>query len=125
MDADGIYPKGFHPATETMDASGYKPAKPKRRRDAQGLRYYFIDFGISSIFGPDDDRRVVGVDGQDNEVPELSMDVPYDPFLTDVFIIGNLFQKVFLDVRIPLRSQLCPPDTFQEIQESRISRETG
>ena len=125
MDADSMYPKGFHPATGTMDASGYKPAKPKRRRDAQGLRYYFIDFGISSIFGPDDDRRVVGVDGQDNEVPELSMNVPYDPFFTDVFIIGNLFQKVFLDVRIPLRSQLCPPDTFQEIQESRISRETG
>ncbi|KAL5476622.1 hypothetical protein ACEPAI_3302 [Sanghuangporus weigelae] len=50
MDAEAMHPKGFHPATYTMDASGYNRAYPKRRRDVKDLRYYFIDFGISSIF---------------------------------------------------------------------------
>ena len=100
MDADAMYPKGFHPDTVTMDSTGYKTAYPKRRRDVKSLRYYYIDFGISSIFEFGEPHKVVGVYGQDNEVPELSMEVPYNPFLTDVFILGNYFRKAFLNVSI-------------------------
>ncbi|OCB88199.1 hypothetical protein A7U60_g4604 [Sanghuangporus baumii] len=121
MDAEAMYPKGFHPATYTMDASGYNRAYPKRRRDVKDLRYYFIDFGISSIFGPDEPRKVLGVDGQDDEVPELSIDVPYDPFLVDVFILGNLFKKAFLnrytnlDFLLPLVERMTTRDCRERL----------
>ncbi|KAL5492959.1 hypothetical protein ACEPAI_4407 [Sanghuangporus weigelae] len=121
MDADAMYPNGFHPATYTMDASGYKRAYPKRRRDVKDLRYYFIDFGISSIFGPDEPRKVLGVHGQDDEVPELSLDVPYDPFLVDVFILGNLFRKAFLnrysnlDFLLPLVERMTTRDCRERL----------
>ncbi|KAL5513766.1 hypothetical protein ACEPAH_4167 [Sanghuangporus vaninii] len=96
MDAERMYPKGFHPAMQVMDASGVKRAYPKRRRDAS-VRYYFIDFGISSKFEPEESRNVLGTLCQDFEVPELSEMTPYDPFFTDIFILGNLFRKTFLE----------------------------
>ncbi|KAL5530879.1 hypothetical protein ACEPAG_3755 [Sanghuangporus baumii] len=97
MDADPLYPKGFHPASTVFDASGTKLAHPKRRRDVRRVRYHFIDFGISSKFEPGEQRMVIGIHGQDDEVPELSEIIPYDPFPTDVFIIGNLIRKEFLE----------------------------
>ena len=100
MDADSLYPKGFHPAVTVSDASGAELAYPKRRRDVGGVKYYFIDFGISSRFEADEERKVIGVLGQDQDVPELSFEVPYDPFLTDVFIIGNLIKREFIEVRV-------------------------
>ncbi len=39
---------------------------------------------------------------QDGSVPELSDDVPYDPFAVDVFTSGSLYERNFLNVRIPL-----------------------
>ena len=98
MDAEPLYPKGFHPIKPVADASGIRLAHTRRRRDVGGVRYYFIDFGISSKFSPEEPRQVVGIFGQDNEVPELSKTEPYDPFKVDVFILGNLFKRAFLKV---------------------------
>ena len=100
MDPGPMYPKGFHPKNVTTDITGYRKAHPKRRRDVlSSVRYYFIDFGISSMFGPDDtDKTVLGLEGQDNSVPELSERRPYDPFLVDIYIIGNLLRTAFLEV---------------------------
>lgn len=100
MDADAIFPKGFHPRRRAMDSTGAKLAHPRRRRDTlPRVRYYYIDFGISSMFGPEDkDRCVIGLEGQDRTVPELSLLEPYNPFLVDVYILGNLFKNAFLDV---------------------------
>ncbi|OCB88212.1 hypothetical protein A7U60_g4617 [Sanghuangporus baumii] len=116
MDAGPLYPKGFHPVASILDASGTKRAHRKRRRDVGGVRYYFIDFGISSKFEPGEERKVIGIYGQDDEVPELSISVPYDPFLTDVFIIGNLIRKEFLEkysnlnFLAPLIERMTEPD---------------
>lgn len=100
MEADAMFPKGFHPLRRAMDSTGSKLVHPKRRRDTfPRVRYYYIDFGISSMFGPEDkDRCVIGLEGQDRTVPELSLVEPYDPFLVDVYILGNLFKNAFLDV---------------------------
>lgn len=58
------------------------------------VKYYFIDFGISTRFSPDEHPRlVVGRQGLDDKVPELSDTVPYDPFKTNIFIIGNLLRQ--------------------------------
>ena len=58
----------------------------------------FRSFGLSSHLPPDKDQQVVGIYGRDQDVPELSDDVPYDPFKTDIFIIGNMLRNEFTEV---------------------------
>ena len=65
-----------------------------------GVKYYFVDYGISSYFPPGSQRElVVGIAGRDQDVPELSNDVPYDPFKVDIFTIGNVIRGEFQTVR--------------------------
>ncbi|KAH9858389.1 hypothetical protein C2E23DRAFT_798334 [Lenzites betulinus] len=63
------------------------------------VNYYFIDFGMSTRFTSESPRLVTGTLGLDREPPELSDDVPYDPFKLDIFLIGNLIRGVFHNVR--------------------------
>jgi hypothetical protein len=100
MDADAMYPEGFHPI-RTMykaDYSGYATCIP---RSTAGVRYYFIDFGIS-VHIPEDayPKLVTGHLGRDQSPPELSETVPYDPFKLDLYILGNMFKCELTDVRI-------------------------
>jgi len=108
MDADAMYPEGFHPI-RTMykaDYSGYATHIP---RSTAGVKYYFIDFGIS-VHIPEDayPRLVTGNLGRDQTPPELSRAVPYDPFKLDVYILGNMFRRELTDVRIPSPTRLLP-----------------
>ncbi|KAJ8481569.1 hypothetical protein ONZ51_g5906 [Trametes cubensis] len=97
MDASSIFPHGFHPIARTKlpDVSGPAPVLPR----TSAVRYYLIDFGISTRFTDTDNssRMVVGTLGLDREPPELSDDVPYDPFKLDVFLIGNMMRREFLE----------------------------
>jgi len=97
MDADAMYPDGFHPV-KTMhkrDFSGWATYIP---RSVAGVRYYFADFGISvHIPEEETDRLVTGQLGRDQDPPELARHTPYDPFKLDIFIIGNMFKKEFQD----------------------------
>ncbi|OJT09380.1 hypothetical protein TRAPUB_14162 [Trametes pubescens] len=98
MDASAMFPQGFHPMKELSlpDISG---SAPILHRVDVPIRYYFIDFGISSRFATNQGPTLVlGTQGLDDEVPELSDTVPYDPFKTDIFIIGNVFRQQFLQV---------------------------
>ena len=101
MDAEAMFPEGFHPAQHWYkpDYSGITKWIP---RSVVGVRYYFTDFGIS-VHIPEDDpvKLVTGKHGRDKEVPELSNKVPYDPFKLDIYIIGNMFRRKFCDVIIP------------------------
>lgn len=99
MDASTLYPSGFHPIYKgfLLDASGPAPHLP---RGSAPVTYYLMDFGISTRFSPDDPSKLVlGTDGVEDTVPELSKTVPYDPFKVDVYIIGALIRQEFLDVR--------------------------
>ncbi|KAI0088679.1 hypothetical protein BDY19DRAFT_949200 [Irpex rosettiformis] len=98
VDADALFPKSFHPIRLEMLPDGRTPVLRLSRSSAP-VTYYFADYGISSYFDPktEQDRKVVGVSGIDQDVPELSLDVPYDPFKVDVFLIGNLLkQEVYM-----------------------------
>jgi hypothetical protein len=124
MDADVMYPQGFHPVIPqyTVDHSGF--AKHISRTAAK-VKYYFIDFGIS-VHIPENlgSKLVTGILGRDRDPPELSPDWPgsqrrtyrgssdpsaaaegdeeergYDPFKLDVFIIGNMLRREFQVVR--------------------------
>ena len=96
-----MYPEGFHPVKYSYkrDYSGWATYVP---RSVAGVRYYFADFGISAyIPGEEHQKFVTGVLGRDQEPPELSETVPYDPFKLDIFIIGNMLKQEFCDVIVP------------------------
>ncbi|KAI0057009.1 hypothetical protein BV25DRAFT_1920542 [Artomyces pyxidatus] len=96
MDATAMYPDGYHPVNDLLlpDISGYAPYLS---RLSVGVRYYYVDFGISSLIPQGAPALVLGTLGRDQEVPELSDDVPYDPFKVDIFTIGNVFRREFYD----------------------------
>ncbi|KAM5532635.1 hypothetical protein V8D89_013679 [Ganoderma adspersum] len=96
MDATSLYPHGFHPVRLDQLPQHLRRAAPIRSRADVAVAYYLVDFGISSWFQPNDtDRLVLGTSGLDQDVPELSDDVPYDPFKLDIFVLGNFFRQHF------------------------------
>ncbi|KAI8984969.1 kinase-like domain-containing protein [Trametes punicea] len=111
MDATALYPRGFHPMSQNcLPDAVMKPSPVLSRKDIP-VKYYYVDFGISTRFMPDDPNRLVlGTLGLDRDVPELSDVVPYDPFKVDVFILGNLIgELVFLrhtNIDMPILEQL-------------------
>ena len=87
-----MYLFGFHPlhTTSLADATTFAPMIS---RIEAGVKYYFIDYGISSYFPAGSKRELVlGIAGHDQDVPELSNNVPYNPFKVDIFTIGNVLR---------------------------------
>lgn len=98
MDANSMFPDGFHPVKKSF-LSDAQTVAPRLPRSSAAVKYYYVDFGISSYFPPGSPQKFVrGTDGRDKEVPELSDTVSYDPFKVDIFIIGNLFRHEFHEV---------------------------
>ena len=107
MEASNMYPYGFHPIRSSylQDVTTHVTIIP---RTMVNVKYYFVDYGISSYFPPGSQARlVVGTDGRDRDVPELSDEVPYDPFKVDIFTIGNVLRQLFCDVCLSTRSISC------------------
>ncbi len=102
MDADPLFPQGFHPLRPNNLPDGFTTA-PRLPRSSAPVKYYFVDYGISSDFDPNgkQDRTVVGIHGIDQDVPELSLTVPYDPFKVDIFLLGNMLKHEVYAVRPP------------------------
>ncbi|KAI0637719.1 hypothetical protein C8Q77DRAFT_1087476 [Trametes polyzona] len=94
MDASELYPQGHHPILldDLPDVSKRAPVLYHARSK---VKYYFIDFGISSK----NQTTVTGRDSTDKTVPEFSDHVPYDPFKVDIYLLGNVFTKCFLKFR--------------------------
>jgi len=101
FDATALYPEGFHPYEQHMKRSGFGIVRDYLNRTdvLPSVRYYFTDFGISTHFkDPSQPHLVTGIHGQDQEVPELSDTVPYNPFKTDVYILGDVYKTCLTDV---------------------------
>ena len=99
MDPKPLYPKGFHTGAPGLDAEGKGYSNPRQRRNVRSVSYYFTDFSISSWFKDESKERLVtGRDCQDKALPEIHRDEPYDPFRADIFILGNLFKRIFVEV---------------------------
>ena len=93
LDAIHMYPLGFHPV-EDIYLDDITTLAPVITRLEAGAKYYFVDYGISSYFPAGSQRELVlGVAGRDQDVPELSNSVPYDPFKVDIFTIGNVLRS--------------------------------
>ncbi|KAJ2984326.1 hypothetical protein NUW54_g10540 [Trametes sanguinea] len=94
MDASSLYPAGHHPVRRGYAPDGLYPAAALPR-GSRSITYYYVDFGLSSMFSEGEPVNVVGRVGRDKQAPELSSTVPYDPFKIDIFALGNLYFKEF------------------------------
>lgn len=118
MDAAKLFPNGFHPQLPFMERDNSRMARPLLRSSLkEPIRYYFIDFGISTWFrdsfvldenATDDEkvdarlrekRLVLGARGQDTLIADLDEHVPYDPFALDIALLGRMILKVLVNVR--------------------------
>lgn len=129
MDGSSIFPSGFHPSSQNSLPDLRGDAIPIRRSDAKNIKYFFIDFSLAS-FSEDgkEPRRVVGRVGEDTLAPELSDDVPYDPFPVDVYILGDVIRKTFLEVYILFRhfDNILQPRKLTKYQRNTLtSRSSG
>lgn len=106
MDASSMYPKGFHPIQRNFLMNAVDRAPSVHRVGAYPpVKYYFIDFGLSSRSTPGKPPPLVlGINGADRDVPELSSSVPYDPFKVDIFMLGNVFKNAIHSVRLYLHT---------------------
>lgn len=69
-----------------------------RKRSEVEIKYYFIDFGLSTEFASGHAHLVTGQQGR-IEAPEQNSGLPYDPFKLDVYYLGHVYQTKIVDVR--------------------------
>ncbi|KAJ7688469.1 hypothetical protein B0H17DRAFT_1068860 [Mycena rosella] len=66
-------------------------------------KYYFIDFGLACSFSSFEERGLVrGVCGQHRNIPELSEEIPYDPFPLDIRQLGEMLKRDYTEVYVGL-----------------------
>lgn len=101
MDADAMYPDGFHPVDQSKTLDWKGKAKHFSRTE-RPPRYLIIDFGISVRFLGDSPPRELAVWGGDGDLPpEIQQQgAEYDPFPADVFYLGNIIKHHFTKVRL-------------------------
>ncbi|KAG9041186.1 hypothetical protein FS837_012635 [Tulasnella sp. UAMH 9824] len=92
MDARALFPVLWHPQSPVATPEGRLITKARSRTEVGGVRYYFIDFGLSTR----GESRTTGLMGNER-APELSNTVPYDPYRLDVYILGKVYQELLLD----------------------------
>ncbi|KAG8921539.1 hypothetical protein FRC01_000196 [Tulasnella sp. 417] len=98
MDGRRLYPQGWHPQQWGFYPNGkvMRGDEPSRT-GVGGVRYYLIDFGISTK-GQDE---TLGIHGQELS-PELSDTVPYNPYKLDVYILGMTYQHFLIERHLGL-----------------------
>jgi len=102
MDASGMYPRGFHPRLQNRNP-GFTGSAKHLTRTQHPPKYFFVDFGIARRYDPvNGPPQELPIEGGDKTVPEFqASDGPCDPFPTDVYYLGNLIRREFLE-RNPL-----------------------
>ncbi|KAG9313015.1 hypothetical protein JVU11DRAFT_6454 [Chiua virens] len=70
-----------------------------RTRTSGPPKYFLIDFGLSRRYDPSVvEPREIPIWGADKEVPEFqNSNEPCNPFPTDVFYVGNMIRKDFIE----------------------------
>jgi hypothetical protein len=95
-----LFPAGFHPIA-THKTRDFRGTVHPRNRSDYPPKYYFIDFGISRRYHANQlPVKEDIIEGTDKTVPEHAEDAEdaCDPFPTDVYYVGNLVRKSFLNV---------------------------
>lgn len=102
LDAKPMYTVQWHPVAPLYNRNFTGRSKHYSRTE-RPPKYYYIDFGLSRKYNPDDGPpRELPIFGGDKSVPEFQdegYNKPADPFATDVYYLGNLIRTTFLEVR--------------------------
>jgi len=97
MDGRSLYPKGFHPSAQYMSPSCKTRAAHLRRIHAPPVKYVFVDFGISIKFSESQERLTFDTLGRE-DAPELEdAETSHDPFALDIYVLGKVYQRKFLE----------------------------
>lgn len=115
MDPKPLYPNMFHPASTDSDLA-YKGFAKHYSRIARPVKYYIIDFGISRRFNPAHGPPLeLPIQGGDRSAPEIlsSNGQALDPFPTDVYYLGSMINRNFLQVRSFLLFSTCTHSPFR------------
>jgi len=98
VDGSKMFPDSYHPMEPDLkrDYSGRARYYTRTQRPP---KYYIIDFGISRRYALGDETPLEPpIWGGDKSVPEFHKSTnPCDPFPTDMYYIGNLIRKDFLE----------------------------
>jgi hypothetical protein len=97
FDPSGMYPDGFHPVKINRKRN-FKGKATAYTRTQRPTRYILIDFGLSRQY-PTRDVVDEPLRGGDKSAPEHRIQMPSNPFHTDVYYIGNLVRENFVTVR--------------------------
>ncbi|KAG2361538.1 hypothetical protein BDR07DRAFT_1610104 [Suillus spraguei] len=124
MDAKDLYPEPYHPAQPHMkrDFSGYVNHLTRTQRPP---KYYLIDFGLSRRYDATEKNPLeYPIFGGDKTVPEFqkNIDVPMNPFPTDVYYLGNVIREQFLCARSGL--EFLKPLVDDMVQDNPSGRPT-
>ena len=106
MDAPNLYKDGWHPMNTWLARNGRDDLCLGRKRSEAEIKYYFIDFGLSTQFAPEQLERLVTGELGRIQAPEQSSGLSYDPFKLDVYYLGRVYQTKIVDVRFPFLSTL-------------------
>ncbi|KAJ7148994.1 hypothetical protein C8R43DRAFT_925245, partial [Mycena crocata] len=104
MDGSKLFPNGFHPQAQKRKPDFYSGRAKFYTRTQRPPKYYIIDFGFSSRYEtrnppPLDSDPIIGAD---KTVPEFQSSAgdppkPYDPFPVDVYYLGNVILREFIE----------------------------
>lgn len=93
MDPKPMFPKLFHPVrtSQNMKVTGYAKYFT---RTSHPVKYYFIDFGISSMYPADDPHpREQPILSGDKSAPEYGNPEPCDSYALDIYLLGNVVRQ--------------------------------
>lgn len=98
MDASTMYPDSWHHLLVNRSVDIRKKARHYTRTEMPP-RYLLIDFGFSQLSPSMPPREHVLI-GHDKTVPEHQNPPPegVDPFAVDVYCLGNMIRRIFLEV---------------------------
>ncbi|TDL29100.1 hypothetical protein BD410DRAFT_810883 [Rickenella mellea] len=96
-DSQELYPFGCRPQCNIYNADYTWRSHPRKRSEIR-IKYVYIDFGLSAWYASKDDRKLeLAPWGQNKAPPELSRDIPYDGFMLDIYCLGDLVRKEWLE----------------------------
>ena len=99
MDANSLYPDGFHPVHQQKHPTQFDFARYTERLYSTPVKYYFIDFGMSVMFSDKLGTNPVKwrtKDGREREAPEIkdyAHDKYFNAYLLDIFILGKVYER--------------------------------
>lgn len=98
-DGSKLYKDGWHPMNTWLARDGGALSMSRKRSEVE-IKYYFIGFGLSTEFSPEQHERLVTGELGRIVAPEQNCGLPYDPFKLDVYYVGHVYQTKIVDVRV-------------------------